>query len=151
MAAAQRLAEQAASLEVRSEVHAILTDNPPAPLAASAPVRQAAPSWPRLASRSSSSRSAPAPATARTGTFKIDIMAAVRFAFFDHDPTPFKAGTWPAAVWSLPPRPGQHGRIVAANRGAPDYQLNRAQVFGSCKCGKLKADHDDPDLKLPPC
>ena len=29
--------------------------------------------------------------------------------------------------------------------------MNRAQVFGSCKCGKLKADHIGPDLKCPPC
>ena len=26
-----------------------------------------------------------------------------------------------------------------------------AAVFGSCKCGKLKADHIGPDLKCPPC
>ena len=85
-----------ASAEVRSEV-SDLTDNTPAPVAASAPVRQA----PVVAQ---------APATKlkfkkragddQAGTFKIDIMAA---------------------------------------------------VFGSCKCGKLKADHIGPDLKCPPC
>ena len=26
-----------------------------------------------------------------------------------------------------------------------------AAVFGSCKCGKLKADHIGPELKCPPC
>ena len=26
-----------------------------------------------------------------------------------------------------------------------------AAVFGSCKCGKLKADYIGPDLKCPPC
>mmetsp|Transcript_23192 Transcript_23192/g.71334 ORF Transcript_23192/g.71334 Transcript_23192/m.71334 type:complete len:942 (+) Transcript_23192:1805-4630(+) len=116
-----------ASAEVRSEV-SDLTDNTPAPVAASAPVRQAPVvaqfdpgvlSLPRAARRwrlghehtlTRSLRRAPAtklkfkkragPGDGEAGTFKIDIMAA---------------------------------------------------VFGSCKCGKLKADHIGPDLKCPPC
>ena len=88
---------QVAAAEVRSEV-SDLTDNTPAPVAASA------------ASVAHAPVVAQAPATklkfkkragdGEAGTFKIDIMAA---------------------------------------------------VFGSCKCGKLKADHIGPELKCPPC
>ena len=118
-----------ASAEVRSEV-SDLTDNTPAPVAASAPVRQAPvvaqfdpgvrclprrrgasmASGPRTHPHTGLLRRAPAtklkfkkragPGDGEAGTFKIDIMAA---------------------------------------------------VFGSCKCGKLKADHIGPDLKCPPC
>ena len=69
-----------------------------------------------------------------------------------------------------PSRETRHRRVTRSLRRAPATKLKfkkragpgdgeagtfkidiMAAVFGSCKCGKLKADHIGPELKCPPC
>ena len=118
-----------ASAEVRSEV-SDLTDNTPAPVAASAPVRQA----PVVAQFDPGVRCLPR----RRGASRRWRLGHAIAASHVH--------------YAGRPRRSSSSRSAAGDGEAGTFKIDNGwPCFGSCKCGKLKADHIGPDLKCPPC